>query len=54
MSKALGYTTFGEADVQEFFERPDPVPGPAEVLVRVTAAGVNPADHKLRSGHTPR
>lgn len=51
MSKALGYTTFGEADVQKFFERPDPVPGPAEVLVRVTAAGVNPVDHKLRSGH---
>ncbi len=50
MSKALGYKTFGGADVQEFFERPDPVPGPAEVLIRVAAAGVNPLDHLLRSG----
>jgi NADPH:quinone reductase-like Zn-dependent oxidoreductase len=51
MSKALGYNTFGDADVQTFFERPDPAPGPTEVLVRVAAAGVNPLDHKLRSGH---
>ncbi|MET9627273.1 NADP-dependent oxidoreductase [Lentzea sp. NPDC006480] len=51
MGKALGYKAFGGAEVQEFFERPDPAPGPAEVLVRVAAAGVNPLDHKLRSGH---
>ena len=51
MSKALGYKAFGDASVQEFFDRPDPVPGPAEVLVRVEAAGVNPLDHKLRAGH---
>ncbi|GGM88325.1 NADPH:quinone reductase [Lentzea pudingi] len=51
MGKALGYKEFGGADVQEFFERPDPAPGPTEVLVRVAAAGVNPLDHKLRSGH---
>ncbi|GAA1275119.1 NADP-dependent oxidoreductase [Saccharothrix xinjiangensis] len=51
MSTALGYRTFGSADVQEFFDRPDPSPGPAEVLVRVAAAGVNPLDHLLRSGH---
>ncbi|SDK04862.1 NADPH:quinone reductase [Lentzea albidocapillata subsp. violacea] len=51
MNKALGYKAFGGPEVQEFFERPAPSPGPAEVLVRVTAAGVNPLDHKLRSGH---
>lgn len=51
MSTALGYRSFGAADVQEFFDRPDPSPGPAEVLVRVAAAGVNPLDHLLRSGH---
>ncbi|HEX7301900.1 NADP-dependent oxidoreductase [Lentzea sp.] len=51
MGKALGYRSFGGPEVQEFFERPDPVPGPSEVLVRVEAAGVNPLDHLLRSGH---
>ncbi|MEU0882229.1 NADP-dependent oxidoreductase [Lentzea sp. NPDC005914] len=51
MSKALGYKAFGGAEMQEFFERPDLVPDPAEVLIRVAAAGVNPLDHKLRSGH---
>lgn len=50
MSTALGYRAFGAADVQEFFDRPDPSPGPAEVLVRVAAAGVNPIDHFLRAG----
>jgi NADPH:quinone reductase-like Zn-dependent oxidoreductase len=51
MSTVLGYRTFGAADVQEFFDRPDPSPGPAEALIRVAAAGVNPLDHLLRSGH---
>ena len=51
MSTALGYRTFGAADVQEFFDRPDPSPGPAEVLIRVAAAGINPLDHQLRSGY---
>ncbi|MFD9700376.1 NADP-dependent oxidoreductase [Lentzea sp. NPDC059081] len=50
MGKALGYQGFGGPEVQEFFDRPDPVPGPGEVLVRVAATGVNPLDHILRSG----
>lgn len=33
--------------------RPDPVPGPGEVLVRVAAAGVNRADLLQRQGHYP-
>jgi NADPH:quinone reductase-like Zn-dependent oxidoreductase len=37
-----------EVLVVEEVERP--VPGPTEVLVRVTAAGVNPVDWKTRSG----
>ncbi|WP_405451781.1 NADP-dependent oxidoreductase [Streptomyces erythrochromogenes] len=36
--------------MQEFFDRPDPVPGRDEVLIRVDVAGVNPLDHLLRSG----
>ncbi|ANN21554.1 NADPH:quinone reductase [Amycolatopsis orientalis] len=39
--------------MQEFFERPDPVPGRGEVLIRVTVAGVNPLDHAVRSGLVP-
>jgi NADPH:quinone reductase-like Zn-dependent oxidoreductase len=50
MSTALGYRAFGGAEVQEFFDRPDPSPGPVEVLIRVAAAGINPLDHLLRSG----
>jgi NADPH:quinone reductase-like Zn-dependent oxidoreductase len=51
MSTALGYRAFGGAEVQEFFDRPEPSPGPTEVLIRVAAAGVNPLDHMLRSGY---
>ncbi|WP_328494858.1 NADP-dependent oxidoreductase [Streptomyces sp. NBC_00414] len=53
MSKAFGFREFGGPQVQEFFDRPDPVPNPAEVLIRVTVAAVNPLDHKLRSGFLP-
>jgi putative PIG3 family NAD(P)H quinone oxidoreductase len=34
-------------------ERPDPVPGPDEVLVRVHGAGLNRADLVQRAGHYP-
>ena len=34
-------------------EQPDPVPGPGEVLIRVTAAGVNRADLQQRAGKYP-
>ena len=38
------------ADVLELGEMPDPEPGPGEVLIRLGASGINPADVKLRSG----
>ncbi|GGZ71898.1 NADP-dependent oxidoreductase [Streptomyces subrutilus] len=53
MSEAFGFREFGGPETHVFFDRPDPVPGPAEVLIRVTAAGVNPSDYKLRAGMAP-
>ncbi|WP_326698434.1 NADP-dependent oxidoreductase [Streptomyces sp. NBC_01754] len=50
MGQAWGFGRYGGPEVQEFFERPDPVPGRGEVLIRVDVAGVNPLDHILRSG----
>ncbi|MER5966555.1 NADP-dependent oxidoreductase [Streptomyces sp. NPDC002057] len=50
MGQAWGFGRHGGPEVQEFFDRPDPVPGRGEVLIRVDVAGVNPLDHLLRSG----
>ncbi|MET8998732.1 NADP-dependent oxidoreductase [Amycolatopsis sp. NPDC004169] len=53
MGQAWGFGRHGGPEVQEFFDRPDPVPGPGEVLIRVGVAGVNPLDHLLRAGVVP-
>ncbi|SEP48823.1 quinone oxidoreductase family protein [Amycolatopsis saalfeldensis] len=53
MGQAWGFGRYGGPGVQEFFERPDPVPGRGEVLIRVDVAGVNPLDHLLRAGLVP-
>jgi NADPH:quinone reductase-like Zn-dependent oxidoreductase len=50
MSSAIRFSAYGGPDVLELVETPDPVPGQGEVLVRVRAAGVNPADFKRRRG----
>ncbi|QWB26045.1 MULTISPECIES: NADP-dependent oxidoreductase [Streptomyces] len=50
MGQAWGFGRYGGPEVQEFFDRPDPVPGRGEVLIRVDVAGVNPLDHMVRSG----
>jgi len=43
----------GGPDVLVPAERPDPVPGPDDVLIRVAAAGVNRPDVLQRKGHYP-
>ncbi|GAA2144352.1 NADP-dependent oxidoreductase [Kitasatospora kazusensis] len=43
----------GGPDVLRVTELPAPKPGPGEVLVRVLAAGIQPADTAIRSGWTP-
>src|SRR6478736_10388043 len=43
----------GGPDQLQVVERPDPEPGPGEVLVRVAAAGVNRADLLQREGRYP-
>lgn len=48
--RAIGVTTFGDPEVLGEVELPDAVAGPGEVLIRVTAAAVNPTDTVLRSG----
>ncbi|WP_411105080.1 NADP-dependent oxidoreductase [Streptomyces sp. cmx-4-9] len=53
MGQAWGFGRYGGPEVQEFFDRPDPVPGRGEVLIRVDVAGVNPLDNMLRSGLVP-
>jgi len=49
--RAAFYTEYGDVDVLQVGELPDPVTGPDDLLVRVAAAGVNPVDWKIRAGH---
>jgi NADPH:quinone reductase-like Zn-dependent oxidoreductase len=47
---AYVFTANGGPEVEALVDLPRPVPGPGQVLVRVRAAGVNPADVKRRRG----
>ncbi|WP_197379407.1 NADP-dependent oxidoreductase [Mycolicibacterium mengxianglii] len=51
MVRAFGYTRNGGPEVQEFLDLEMPTPLAGELLVEVRAAGVNPVDWKIRSGH---
>lgn len=53
MATAITYAAFGGPDVLTLTDIEVAPPGPGEVAVRVEAAGVNPLDHKLRSGLRP-
>jgi NADPH:quinone reductase-like Zn-dependent oxidoreductase len=48
--KAAAFGVYGSAEVLEYAEVPDPVPGPADVVVRVAACGVNHSDLDSRAG----
>jgi NADPH:quinone reductase len=48
--KAIVVREYGEPEVMKIEEAPVPMPAAGQVLVRVRAAGVNPADSYARSG----
>ena len=51
--KAVVYSRTGGPDVLRLVDRPVPVAGLGEVLVRVAVSGVNPTDWKSRRGNGP-
>jgi NADPH2:quinone reductase len=51
--RAIEITRFGEPEVLQPATRPDPQPGPGELLVRVVASGVNRPDVLQRKGLYP-
>jgi NADPH2:quinone reductase len=46
-------STFGAPDVLHLAERPLPIPGPGEILIRVSASGINRPDVLQRTGNYP-
>lgn len=50
MTKTLVFTAFGGPETQQLVDHDVPAPGPSEVAIEVKAAGVNPADWKIRAG----
>ena len=51
--KAIEITSYGAPEVLRVAERPDPVAGAGELLIRVAASGVNRPDVLQRKGHYP-
>jgi NADPH:quinone reductase-like Zn-dependent oxidoreductase len=50
MAQAITYSRLGGPEVLTLTDVEVPAPGAGDLGVRVEAAGVNPVDHKLRSG----
>ncbi|ADG89274.1 quinone oxidoreductase [Thermobispora bispora] len=50
---AIVVSTYGDSSVLDYTERPDPQPGPGEVVVDVAASGVNFIDVYHREGRYP-
>lgn len=51
--KAVEISTFGAPEVLTLVDRPMPVPGVGELLIRVSASGINRPDVLQRTGHYP-
>ena len=51
--QAVEIRGFGAPEVLQMGERPVPVAGPGEVLIRVSASGVNRPDVLQRTGNYP-
>jgi len=51
--KAIEITSYGAPEVLRVADRPDPVAGAGELLIRVAASGVNRPDVLQRMGHYP-
>ncbi|MFI8993495.1 NADP-dependent oxidoreductase [Streptomyces sp. NPDC053542] len=49
--KAITANSYGDPDVLELTDQPDPKVAPDSVLIRVKAAGVNPVDWKILAGY---
>jgi NADPH2:quinone reductase len=49
--QVLQFEQYGTPQVMALVERPLPVPGPGEVLIKVLASGINPSDIKNVAGH---
>lgn len=54
MSKVYVFTDYGGPETQQLVDRPVPAPRGGELAIEVRAAGVNPADWKIREGHLGR
>ena len=52
--RAIEVTETGGPDVMTYVEKPDPTPGPGEVLIKADAIGVNFIDTYFRSGQYQR
>jgi NADPH:quinone reductase-like Zn-dependent oxidoreductase len=48
--RAVRFDEYGDVDVLDVAEVPDPSPGDGEALVRVRAAGINPGEAAIRRG----
>lgn len=48
--RVYGFNSYGGPEVEEFLDVPESVLRPGTVLIETVAAGVNPADIKVRSG----